>query len=132
MKLVHLLQVSARQRKPDESHRDANDKAWSPMKILKEPCFICAKICEKYEDDGKDMVNVDREVDEKCEMIDDAAKMVIEKAEEVARTLEKSRERHHNVVEVYDTVECDINLAVQELKAVVGAIATATCAPSYG
>ena len=64
-----------------------------------------AKIYEKYEDAGTEVLDVNREVDDKCDLMDeadDAAKMVTEAEKtEVAAMMEKAWERHRNV---YDKV----------------------------
>ena len=79
-----------------------------------------SRIYERYAEVGKAMLDVDREVDDECDMTDDAAKMVMEPAEkadaaakmviEAEKTgvavvkLGKARERHRNVAQVFDKV----------------------------
>ena len=82
------------------------------------------------------------EVDDKCDMTDDAAKMVMEaanmvtdaskkadeasnvdieaaeKAEMAALKVEMDKERHRDVAQVFDKVEEEMNLALKELKTV--------------
>ena len=63
---------------------------------------LLAKFFEKHEKVVKEMLDVDHEVHEKCEMIDDAATMVIEAARRrrLQRDGGKSRERRRNEAEV--------------------------------
>ena len=63
------------------------------------------RIFEKYEEVGKHMLDVDLEVDDTCDMTNDTAKMGMEAAEKTemaAMTLEKARERHRNVAQVFE------------------------------
>ena len=64
------------------------------------------------------LLYVDREVDDKCDTTDDAAKM----------SMEWGRRIHLSEAHVFDTLEDDMNLALKELKAVVGTTAVATSA----
>ena len=65
---------------------------------------------------------------------DEATKMFIFAAEraEMALKLEYSRERHRSVARVLRQVEEEMNLSLQELKAVVGATTAATSDLSFG
>ena len=78
---------------------------------------------------------MDREEDEKCEMIDDSSKMVIEaakEAEEASRQLRKARERHRSLANVLDKVEEKVNAALAGLKTAFVASISTTCSWSCG
>ena len=77
---------------------------------------------------------MDKDVADKCHATEEAAKLSSEAMERVlaAKMSVKARERHCNVAQVFDNVEDEVNQALQELKVIVGATATAKCAFSYG
>ena len=108
-----------------------------------------ANIYEKYKEVGREMLDVDRDVDDNCDLMDDATKMVVEaadvaddaakmviaaakKTEVTTMKLEKAWEKPRNVAEVYDKVEGDMSAELVELKSTAGATAAATLALSCG
>ena len=92
---------------------------------------------KKSEDAGNEMLDVNKDVADKCSVSVEAAKMsweaterVLEAAKKRVQTAEKAKtaapklsERHCNVVQVFDKVEDEVNRKLQELKVAVGAAA---------
>ena len=77
-----------------------------------------AKIYETCEDADKRMLDVEQEVEEKCDMVDEA-KMVTEaakEAEEAAKKLRKAREMPRNVAKVFNNFEEEVNEVLADLK----------------
>ena len=69
------------------------------------------------------MLDEDREVDEKCEMIGAAAKLVKCGDEGGADLLRKPRERHRNLANVFDKFDGEVNEAHAGLtRAVIASI----------
>ena len=69
------------------------------MKERKGSWAHLAKVYETFEDVGRKTVDVDRDVDEKCDMTNDAAKMCMEAAEKVEDASRMSMEAAAKVME---------------------------------
>ena len=67
-------------RKTSQAQTEANDKVWELNENTEKAMTHLAKIHEKYEEVGKEKLDVDREVDDKCYVMHRAVKMVIDAA----------------------------------------------------
>ena len=84
--LVHKFQRiqdgnKASLRKTYHTQTEANEEVWELNESTEKATSQMAEIFETYEAVGKDVLDVDWEIDDKCDMTDVAAKMVMEAAE---------------------------------------------------
>ena len=103
-------------RKTHQSQGEANDNVWSFNGDTGKATLHLAKISETNVDVGMMMVDVDREVDEKCEKMEAAERWS-------SRRRRRWRKKHRDVAEVHDKVEGEMNVALREWRLVVCATA---------
>ena len=98
---------------------DADAKVCEPNQNTEKATRLLAKVYDKYGYVGKVMLDIDREVDDRCALMEDTA-MVIEAAEKTEKTevaamkLGSAWERHRNVAVICDKVLGEVNVAMEE------------------